>query len=63
MSIDGIERQADRQLDSLDEALASGELSLAEYNAAVKELERDARDAFEEEREAAHDAVDAEFRY
>lgn len=50
MSRDSIERGLDREMRILEEQLRNGQISTAEYNAAVRELERDARQMEHEER-------------
>jgi len=47
----------DREYEHLEEMLEDGEMTLKEFNKAIAELERDAR---EEAREAAQEAYDQE---
>lgn len=42
--------QLEREEDALGEALADGRISQAEYNAEMRELQRDVRAAYEQDR-------------
>lgn len=44
-----VERQAEREQDILDEQLESGEISKAQYNREMQDLQRDVRGAFEQD--------------
>jgi len=56
MSRDSIERGLDREMRILAQQLENGQISLVEYAAAVRELERDARQMEHDERaERAND--------
>ena len=54
-------RWAEREEEQLDKDLANGTITPAEYRKAQRELQREIRDAFEEEREEAHRRVDRDF--
>lgn len=56
-----IERQLDREEDRLCADLNAGRISRADYNEEMRQLQRDARDAYEEDREDALRNVDAEW--
>lgn len=59
MTRDAIERQLDREADILQDQLSSGEIPLDVYNIAMGAIEREARDAAQEEAEEAyHDALE-----
>ena len=46
-----IETRADRELEIYEEALRNGEISIHEYNEAVREIQYEARGAYQEDRE------------
>lgn len=56
-----MERAMDREEESLANDLANGLISREEYNRQMRELQRDARDAYEMDREDALREVDAEW--
>ena len=47
--------QFDRELDLLDEALASGHITVQQYSKQLRELQRDYQAAAEEAAQQAHD--------
>lgn len=49
MIYDSIDRGLNREIRILEGQLAEGLIDLAEYNAAIKELQREAREALREE--------------
>lgn len=55
------ERMADREEEALARDLNEGRITRDQYNAAMKELQRDVRDAYEMDREDALRDVDAEW--
>lgn len=55
--VEQVERQLDCEADALGESLASGEISNSEFNDRMRDLQRDARDAYEQDREDALEAV------
>lgn len=58
---DQAERAADREAEYYAERFASGEITREEYNRQMQELQRDVRDAYEQDREDALREVDAEW--
>lgn len=55
------ERMADREADYLAEQLASGAITRAQYDEGMREIQRDVRAAYEEDREDALRGVDADW--
>ena len=53
-----IERQMEREEEALSNDLATGRISRADYNEAMRDLQREARDAYHEDREDAMRRVD-----
>jgi hypothetical protein len=58
---DRIERMADKEADYLAEQLASGAITRQQYNEGMREIQRDVRAAYEEDREDALRDVDADW--
>lgn len=56
-----IERSYEREAEALQRQYDEGQLTRQEFNEAMRQLDRDARDAYEEERQRAHDEVDQQF--
>jgi hypothetical protein len=54
-------RWAEKEEQQLDDDLAAGLISRAEYNKAMAELQREIRNAFEDEREERHREVDRDY--
>ena len=57
------ERAADREEDALARDLAEGRISQATYNAEMRNIQREFRDAYEQDREDALRSVDDEWGY
>lgn len=51
------ERAMEREMEALDRQYSAGELTLAEYNEAQRELQRDLRGAYEEDMYDAQQSV------
>jgi hypothetical protein len=56
-----VERQLEREEDRIVEDYNAGRITREEYNAEMRQLQRDARDAYEQDREDAIRDVDAEW--
>lgn len=56
-----VERQLDREEDRIVRDFNNGVISREEYNAEMRQLQRDAREAYEMDREDAQRAVDEEW--
>lgn len=56
-----VERQLDREENRIVEAFNRGDMSRDEYNTEMRQLQRDAREAYESDREDAMRAVDEEW--
>lgn len=61
MGRDQVERAADREADYYADQLANGEITREEYNIAMREIQRDVQDAYEQDREDALREVDADW--
>lgn len=58
---DQVERMADREADDLAERFNSGEITREQYDAGMRDIQREVRAAYEEDREAALRDVDADW--
>lgn len=56
-----VERQLDREEDQLVADFNAGRISREDYNEGMRDLQRDARDAYAQDREDALRDVDAEW--
>ena len=54
-------RWAEKEEEQLANDYADGKISLAEYNKAMRELQREIRNAIEDERDARHRQVDRDY--
>lgn len=52
-----VERQLDREENRLVDALNRGDISRADFNAEMKQLQRDAREAYQADRQEALERV------
>jgi hypothetical protein len=59
--VDQVERMADREAEHLAEQLESGAITREQYNDGMREIQRDVRAAYEEDREDALRDVDADW--
>ena len=58
-----IEDALEREIDSIEKRYAQGYLTREQANKEIRDCERDARDAWECERDEAHRQVDRDFGY
>lgn len=59
--IDQIERSAEREEEALEQAYMSGHITLEEYNKEMREIQREARYAYQESYEQEQEALRNEY--